>query len=205
MPVAIVKPANTFYIHTDYMNTPRQISNANRDPVWAWEPQEFGANAPNTDPTNSGTHFSYILRFPGQFADQEPGLRYNYARDYDPSVGRYVESDPIGLLGGINSYAYVGANPVSRIDRLGLCASDSNQHNYDIQRATLCSAAAAFSMLLAPGMSAPGAPAAQEGFTPQIVLAGNNPISQSVNSSTMTIVNTTLPSHSFYPEPSSFK
>ena len=46
MPVAIVKPANTFYIHSDHMNAPRQISNANRDPVWAWEPVEFGANAP---------------------------------------------------------------------------------------------------------------------------------------------------------------
>ncbi|HEY6619989.1 MAG TPA: hypothetical protein VIY68_10615 [Steroidobacteraceae bacterium] len=79
-PVAIVKPANTFYVHSDYLNTPRQISNANRDPVWAWEPQNFGANAPNTDPTNSGPNFSCILRFPGQFADQEPGLRY-YTND----------------------------------------------------------------------------------------------------------------------------
>jgi RHS repeat-associated protein len=120
MPVAIVKPANTFYVHSDYLNTPRQISNSSQDPVWAWEPVEFGANAPNTDPTNSGTNFSYILRFPGQFADQEPGLRYNYARDYDPSVGRYVESDPIGLLGGINPYAYTSGNPVSRIDPFGL-------------------------------------------------------------------------------------
>jgi RHS repeat-associated protein len=120
MPVAIVKPANTFYIPTAYMNTPRQISDANRDPVWAWEPQNFGANAPNTDPTNSGTNFSYILRFPGQFADQEPGLRYNYSRDYDATRGRYVESDPLGRHGGINSYAYVRGNPISLIDPFGL-------------------------------------------------------------------------------------
>jgi RHS repeat-associated protein len=123
MPVAIVKPANTFYVHTDYMSTPRQISNASQVPVWAWEPVAFGANAPNTDPTNSGTHFSYILRFPGQFTDQEPGLRYNYARDYNPNLGRYVESDPIGLSGGINPYAYVGGNPVTRTDPSGLFAS----------------------------------------------------------------------------------
>jgi len=120
MPVAIVKPANTFYVHTDYLSTPRQISNSSQDPVWAWEPVEFGANAPNTDPTSSGSNFSYILRFPGQFADQEPGLRYNYTRDYDPSVGRYVESDPIGLLGGIDTYAYVNGNPISYSDLSGL-------------------------------------------------------------------------------------
>jgi RHS repeat-associated protein len=134
MPVAIVKPANTFYIHSDYLNTPRQISDASRDPVWAWEPQNFGANAPNTDPTNSGTNFSYILRFPGQFADQEPGLRYNYARDYDPKIGRYIESDPIGLSGGINPYAYVGENPISNVDPTGLLCFNFDQFANDIEQ-----------------------------------------------------------------------
>ena len=46
---------------------------------------------------------------------------YNYFRDYDPAIGRYVESDPIGLLAGINTYGYVGANAVSRRDQFGLC------------------------------------------------------------------------------------
>ena len=64
---------------------------------------------------------------------------------------------------------------------------------------TNCSAGDAFNMLRAPGMSAPGAPAAQDGPPQQINLTGGNPISQSVNSSTMTIVNTTLPGHAFYP------
>jgi len=189
-----------FYVHTDQLNAPRKITQpSNNSLVWRWDSDPFGTVAPNQNPAGLGT-FVYNLREPGMYYQAETGLNYNYFRDYDPQTGRYVESDPIGLAGGsFSTYAYVRGNPISRIDPLGLCGTDSNQHNYHIQRATLCSAAAAFSMLLAPGMSAPGAPAAQEGFTPQIVLTGNNPISQSVNSSTMTIVNTTLPTHSFYP------
>jgi RHS repeat-associated protein len=55
--------------------------------------------------------FAYDLRFPGQFFDQATKLHYNYFRDYDPRTGRYIESDPIGLDGGINTYAYGRNDP----------------------------------------------------------------------------------------------
>ena len=81
--------------------------------MWQWNPDPFGNGAP------SGA-FSYELRFPGQFFDQATKLHYNYFRDYDPRLGRYIESDPIGLRGGINTYAYVGDNPVANYDNFGL-------------------------------------------------------------------------------------
>jgi RHS repeat-associated protein len=63
--------------------------------------------------------FTYNLRYPGQYYDAESALSYNYLRDLDPQTGRYAESDPAGLRGGMNSYVYVEDDPVNGIDPYG--------------------------------------------------------------------------------------
>jgi RHS repeat-associated protein len=126
IPVATLRPdgqsgVDVFYVHTDHLNTPRKISRPSDDEIlWRWDSDPFGQTPANEDPDADTNDFSYNLRFPGQYFDAETGLHYNYFRDYDPVTGRYVQSDPIGLDGGINTYAYVGGNPLTQIDPLGL-------------------------------------------------------------------------------------
>jgi RHS repeat-associated protein len=88
--------------------------------VWRWDQAEpFGNNPANEDPDANSVAFDLPLRLPGQRYDAETGLHYNYFRDYDPSIGRYAESDLIGLRGGLNTYAYVDGSPLLYIDPLG--------------------------------------------------------------------------------------
>jgi len=106
--------------HTDHLGTPRAVTDANGTVVWRWDGESFGATAANDDPDGNGVAFTLNLRFPGQYFDAETGLNYNYFRDYDPKTGRYVESDPIGLRGGLNTFGYVQQMPLSRQDPFGL-------------------------------------------------------------------------------------
>jgi RHS repeat-associated protein len=115
-----ITTVGTYFVHTDHLGTPRSVSNDAQTVVWRWDSGPFGHSAPNEDPDGNSKPFVLNLRFPGQYFDAESALNYNYFRDYDPSTGRYVESDPIGLSGGLNSFAYVGGNPVSNTDPTGL-------------------------------------------------------------------------------------
>jgi RHS repeat-associated protein len=124
-PVATLRPnssgtVDVYYVHTDHLNTPRRITRATDNTiVWRWSSDPFGTGFVDQDPDGDGQVFVYNLRFPGQYYDVETGLSYNYFRDYDPAAGRYIESDPIGLWGGINTYAYANGNPISGIDPTG--------------------------------------------------------------------------------------
>ncbi len=120
-----VNPAQAkgvFYILPDHLGTPRAVTDESNKIVWKNDPlgEPFGADAPDEDPDGDGQKFTLNLRFPGQYFDQETGTSYNYYRDYDPATGRYSQSDPIGLAGGINSYSYVNGNPLGYADPLGL-------------------------------------------------------------------------------------
>ncbi|MFO0231874.1 MAG: RHS repeat-associated core domain-containing protein, partial [Burkholderiales bacterium] len=109
------------YVYADHIDTPRVITQASDNRMrWRWDQADpFGTSAPNQNPASIGA-FTYNPRFPGQFYDVESNLHYNYFRDYDPRVGSYTQSDPIGLAGGINTYAYAFGNPLSYTDPDGL-------------------------------------------------------------------------------------
>jgi RHS repeat-associated protein len=109
-----------YTIHTDHLDTPRVVLDKNGAIRWRWLAEPFGTTAPETNPSNLGA-FTLNLRFPGQYADQESGLFYNYFRNLDPTIGRYVESDPIGLAGGsYSTFTYADSNPLVFTDPRGL-------------------------------------------------------------------------------------
>jgi len=125
-PVAVLKAGMLYYVHADHLDAPRVITDTQNRVVWRWDNADpFGVGLPSENLSGLGT-FTYPLRLPGQYFDQETGLHYNINRYYDPRIGRYLSFDPIGLAGGINPYVYVSNNPLSFIDPLGLYFEFSN-------------------------------------------------------------------------------
>lgn len=119
--VTTVTYANEFvYLHTDNIYTPRLATDAVGAVVWEWDYDSFGYTRADEDPDGNDTEVLSMLRMPGQYFDVESGFHYNWHRYYDPVTGRYLSSDPIGLIGGLNTYSYVDENLIKYVDIYGL-------------------------------------------------------------------------------------
>jgi RHS repeat-associated protein len=118
LPVAMVDDSGSspviYYIHADHLGRPQKLTDQNANLVWDGTFDPFG------NPTGISGSVTMPLMFPGQYWDSETQLSQNWNRDYDPTIGRYVQSDPIGLLAGINTYVYVFNDPVFFFDTSGL-------------------------------------------------------------------------------------
>lgn len=101
-------------VHVDQTGRPEVVTNASQTVVWRAQ------NSPFTRKVTVSNGVTLNIGFPGQYYDAEIAMWNNGYRDYFDWVGRYLESDPIGLAGGINTYGYVGNDPLSAVDPLGL-------------------------------------------------------------------------------------
>ena len=113
-PLAMIHQGAVYYFHNDQLGSPLKLTDNSQNVAWDGVRAPFGEMSITTNAVENP------LRFPGQYFDAETGLHQNWFRDYDPGIGRYTRSDPIGLYGGLNTYAYVGGNPLLRSDPMGL-------------------------------------------------------------------------------------
>jgi RHS repeat-associated protein len=134
IPIGMFRNGKLYAVHSDHLGTPRLVTDADKVPVWQWPYSAFGNNRPTgalSAITANGTTrvqattpaVEFSLRLPGQYYDEESGLNYNGFRTYDARIrGGYVQPDPTGLVAGPNRFLYVGGNPLSFTDPLGLQA-----------------------------------------------------------------------------------
>ena len=123
-PVALIKKGEVYYYHLDQLNTPRFVTNNKAEVVWENHADVYGYKEPEDDTDfNRENTFTQPIRFQGQYFDEESGLHYNRYRYYSPKQQRFINQDPIGLVGGINHYQYA-PNPVNWVDPFGLLCKE---------------------------------------------------------------------------------
>jgi len=130
LPVGLMASNGLNYVEADALGTPRAVIDPERNvAIWKWDltGEAFGNTAPNQNPDGDANAFLFNMRFPGQRYDAASGLNYNYFRDYESTTGRYTQSDPIGLDGGISTYGYVHGSPLIYGDPFGLVNHSSGQ------------------------------------------------------------------------------
>ncbi|WP_067515775.1 RHS repeat domain-containing protein [Endozoicomonas ascidiicola] len=103
------------YYLNDHLGTPQKAFRRNGKVTWKAQSSAFGETE-----VWDGSELRNNLRFPGQYFDAETGLHYNYFRDYAAGLGRYVQSDPTGLGGGMNMFGYSYQSPMNYMDVYGL-------------------------------------------------------------------------------------
>ncbi len=142
-PIAILQPGNAItanqvnYVIADHLGTPQVVTNSGGAVVWSTTYQPFGTTG------LVDASITQNLRLPGQYYDAETGFSYNFARDYMPNLGRYVETDPDGLNGGVDTYEYALSEPLGWTDRKGLSLSELDggfhtvQDTYDVAQGVI--------------------------------------------------------------------
>jgi len=123
----LIKQGEVYYYHLDQLNTPRFVTNNKAEVVWENQADVYGYEELEAEADFSKENsFTQPIRFQGQYLDEESGLHYNRYRYYSPKQQRFINQDPIGLVGGINHYQYA-PNPVNWVDPFGLLCKEGEE------------------------------------------------------------------------------
>jgi len=129
----VVGPAGSptlYFVHADHLERVQKITDGAQALAWDGQFTPYGRTHAIT-----GT-IANPLRFPGQWADPAAGYFYNYMRDYDPTLARYLSVDPLGTGGGRNKFTYANANPQNLVDATGLQSTPNLPQSRPVARSS---------------------------------------------------------------------